>query len=192
MRRVSSLKIVFNKQLLGQRAHSSFVMALLDPASPACGRVCLASPNPRRMGNKWVEKQHTPTYKEWRPKRPRCHEELRVFLRFTETHHRRCLIKGFPRLESNLYELVGETVPPPVWSWTTYCGCAFRKIEGHIFLYQVLDGVDFRCSHKKVLLHAPTTIAGLKEWFALVRDSGATASIHTWLKPVFLLLICLH
>lgn len=46
--------------------------------------------------------------------------------------------------------------------------------------------------HDQALLNAPTTIAKLKEWFTLVRDSGAAATIPTWPRPVYSLVVCLH
>lgn len=89
-------------------------------------------------------------------------------MRFAETHHQRCPIERFPELAADLYKLIGECGAPPPWSWTTFCEGAWRKIDGHIFLHQVLDSVDFRSDPSRVLLHAPTSIGELKEWFAVV------------------------
>lgn len=73
--------------------------------------------------------------------------------------------------------MIGENGALPKWSWTTVCEDAWWKIDGDIFLHLILDGVDFRADPGRVLMHAPTSVGELKEWFAVVRGSGVTMHI---------------
>lgn len=151
-----------------------------SPTSQRLGVLCLGTSTAATTRNKWVEKRHTPTYQEWKPERPQNHDELRKFLIFAEGHHLRCAIEEFPDTATDLFELLGDGLPPPPWSWTTFCEGAFRKIDSHIFLHQCLDGAEFRASRENVLLSKPRTAASLKEWFVIVRESGVTPTIPKW------------